>query len=105
MTVAIWPSGSQVAVGYPGAGTNPIGARTATATTANASLTLPAGWFYIVTGAHNTVTLTYAASTIDTILPVSSAGLIFSDGQNFAILNDGTGGTAAHYYQLAGGGP
>ncbi len=91
-----------------GAETSPYTSVAATSTSEGTVTTLPVGWFSGLNGAHNTLQValgTTAISTSNTTLAAASAvwGPIFSDGQNFSIVNDTTGGTATHYWGFRGG--
>ena len=101
MGIPIWPSAGLVAFGTEN---SPWGTYFTTGTVTSAVVTLAAGWWWVLTGAHNVVTFKPDATNAVTVLAVSSRGIVFSDG-NMQIVNDGTGGTAANYAQILGGGP
>jgi len=101
MGIPIWPSAGVVAWGSEN---SPYGTYFTTGTVTSAAVTLAAGWWWVLTGAHNTVQAKPDATNAVTILAVSSRGNVFSDG-TFTIVNDSTGGTAANYAQILGGGP
>lgn len=103
MGIAIWPSEGAIGWGTQG---SPFGSYTATGTVTGAAVTLGAGWWAVFTGAHNTVIGNYNPGTSTaTFIAASGNGIVFSDGATVVILNDSTGGTAAHYAQILGGGP
>lgn len=99
MVVPMFPSPP----GNWGGETSPWGSYSATGTVTSAAVTLGAvGWYQVVTGAHNTVqAIPVVGTTTITLCPASSSEFIYSDGA-VLIINDGTGGTAAHYAQLLG---
>lgn len=83
-----------------------FGSYTATGTVTSATLTLAPGWWGVLTGAHNTAQYVPSGGTTTvTAVAASGFGHIYSDGYTAQIVNDSTGGTAAHYFQLLGGGP
>lgn len=101
MGIPIWPTSP----GNWGGSTSPMGSYSATGTVTGAVVTLGVGWWKVWTGAHNTVTeVAVSGTTTVTSIPASSQGVVFSDG-TATIVNDSTGGTAAHYAQILGGGP
>lgn len=103
MAIPIWPSIGLVAWGNVD---SPWGSYTATGTVTGATLTLAAGWWAVFTGAHNTCQgVVSSGTTTATMVAASGAGIVFSDGASTIIVNDSTGGTAAHYAQILGGGP
>lgn len=80
------------------------GSYTATGTVTGATVTLGPGWWAVFTGAHNTVQgVVTSGTTTATFVGASSSGIVPSDGNSTIIVNDSTGGTAAHYAQLLGG--
>lgn len=80
---------------------SPYGSYTTTGTVTGAAVTLsPPGWYWIKTGAHNTVQSTAVSGTTTvTLLPASTTGTVYSDGTS-TIVNDSTGGTAANYAKI-----
>jgi hypothetical protein len=84
-----------------GSEASPWGSYTATGTVTAGAVTLGAGWWFVICGAHNTVQQIYNPGTASaSAIAASGAGMVFSDGTNTVILNDSTGGTAAHYAKL-----
>lgn len=87
--------------GVWGGETSPYGSYLATGTVTGATVTLGAGWWFVTTGAHNTVVHSYNPGTASvTAIAASGAAMVFADGSNTVIINDSTGGTAAHYAKL-----
>lgn len=103
MGVPIWPAAGLFAWGYQGA---PWSSYKATGTVTGATVTLDAGWWMVVNGAHNTCQgVVSSGTTTATFIAASKAGLVFSDGNSTIIVNDSTGGTAASYAKIHGVGP
>ena len=99
MSIPIWPTSP----GNWGGGTSPFGSYSATGTTLSTTVTLGTGWWFVINGAHNTVQVVpVSGTTTATAVAASAAGFVFSDGATTLIVNDGTGGTAAHYAQILG---
>lgn len=72
-------------------------------TASSATVLSPPGFYFVVTGAHNTVQYTPdAGTTFRTLVGTSSGGMVFSDGKTTQITNDSTGGTSAFYTQIRG---
>lgn len=89
----------QVAFGAQGSA---FGAYTALAMAASAKTALPLGWNYVITDADDTVQITQdAGTTFETVVAASSGGLVWSDGYNVQVVNNGTAGTV-HYAQVKG---
>jgi len=88
-----------------GAVGSPFGARTAVTVGIATSVTIPTGFQYVETDAHTTVYFTPDQGTTKiTVVPASSAGLIWSDGYGaVAFLGDGTGGTGHRSAVLGAG--
>lgn len=83
-----------------------FGSYTATGTVTSATVTLAPGWWGVLTGAHNTAQyVVNSGTTTVTAVAASGFGHVYSDGNSAIIVNDSTGGTAAHYFQILGGGP
>ena len=90
MTLPLTVSPAPFAGGYG----SPFGAPQTITLAANATHVLPYGTWIISTGAHDTVTFTYASATTITVLAASSVGTVISDGTNVEVLADATGGTS-----------
>lgn len=70
-------------------------------TASSAQLLSPPGFYFIVTGAQNNVQFTdNMGTTYRTLIPVSSQGMVWSDGTTVQITNTSTGGSSARYYQI-----
>lgn len=77
------------------------GTETAVTVGASARTTLPAGYMVIRTDAHTSVEYTPdGGSTYVELVAASGGGSLLSDGNNFSVLGDTTGGTA-HYSQVS----
>jgi len=88
--------------GYPGAFGSPFGPVQTITLAANGTLVLGYGNWLVATGAHDTAVLNTGTASSITLIPVSSAGCIVSDGQNVEILADSTGATVTSYIQILG---
>lgn len=84
-----------------GAVGSPFGTYTAVVVGAGGKVTIPLGFYYVVTDAGESVQMTQdSGATYETIVPVSSGGMIYSDGYNIQFVG-GTGGTG-HYALIKG---
>lgn len=93
----------QAAVAF-GDVSSPFNTRTAVALAANANSTIGFGWSYVETDANSQVQFSPDAGTTQiTLVAVSSAALIWSDGFNFRLHSTGLAATG-HTTLLKGGG-
>lgn len=103
MTVPIVPDVALAGSTY-GSGASMFDTEATTVTTASSATVLsPPGFYFVITGAQNSVQYSPdGGGTYRTLLPASSESMVWSDGITVQVTNTSTGGTSARYVRIRG---